>query len=107
MYLHFADCARRPNAASFAVPTGLISAPELNATSLACLPGAQVLIVEDEMLVSMVLADLLDEFGCEVVGQAATVGEALDLIETGDAFDAAILDVNIAATRSSPSQTCW
>jgi CheY-like chemotaxis protein len=69
---------------------------------LPTLTGMLVLIVEDELLVSMVLADLLDEFGCTVAGQAATVSEALDRIETGDDFDAAILDVNIGGDKVFP-----
>lgn len=87
--LHGGENAR--NAAASGAPLGLPT-----------LTGLLVLIVEDELLVSMVLADLLDEFGCTVAGQAATVSEALDRIETGDDFDAAILDVNIGGDKVFP-----
>lgn len=69
---------------------------------LAALAGLQVLIVEDEVLVSMLLADLLDEFGCTVAGQAATVGEALEFLAAHDDFDAAILDVNLGGEKVFP-----
>lgn len=37
----------------------------MNTTTLA---GLRVLVVEDEMLVSMLLEDMLADFGCSVVG---------------------------------------
>ncbi len=53
-----------------------------------------VLIVEDEPLISMMLEDVLDALGHKVVGICETVGEALVRIEEGG-FDLAILDVNL------------
>jgi len=53
-----------------------------------------VLIVEDEPLISMMLEDVLDGLGHRVVGICETVGEALIRIEEGG-FDLAILDVNL------------
>jgi CheY-like chemotaxis protein len=63
--------------------------------------GARVLLVEDEMLVSMLIEGMLDEFGCEVVGPAPTVQAALALIHEQD-FDCAILDVNVGGTWVYP-----
>ena len=58
------------------------------------LSGLRVLVVEDDALIAMLLEDLLDEFGCQVVGPAATIGEALNLIEAAT-IDVALLDLNL------------
>lgn len=65
------------------------------------LQGLRVLVVEDEMLVSMLLEDMLTDCGCEVVGPAADVDAALDLA-TSAQIDAAILDLNLGGRRSFP-----
>lgn len=54
----------------------------------------RILVVEDEVLISMLLGDWLSEMGHELVGPAHTVAEALALIET-NAPAAALLDVNL------------
>lgn len=54
----------------------------------------RVLIVEDELLVAMNLEDMLEGFGCEVVGPYPTLAEARVAVEA-DALDAALLDVNV------------
>lgn len=58
-------------------------------------PALKVLIVEDEPIIAMMLADMLDLLGHDVVGQADTLDAAHRLIEAGG-FDAAILDVYLA-----------
>ncbi|WP_337187484.1 response regulator [Phenylobacterium sp.] len=65
------------------------------------LDGARILVVEDEFLVAALLEDVLRSFGCDVVGPAATVEEALALLDTQE-IDAAVLDVNIAGTPVFP-----
>jgi CheY-like chemotaxis protein len=55
---------------------------------------ARILIVEDEALVAALLEDRLCALGCDLVGSAATVSEALDLVAR-ERIDAAVLDVNI------------
>lgn len=55
---------------------------------------ARVLVVEDESLVAMMLADMLEEIGCTVVGPVASCAGALRLLE-GEALDLALLDVNL------------
>ena len=65
------------------------------------LQGLRVLVVEDEMMVSMLLEDMLADLGCAVVGPAARLEEAMDLAERGD-FDCALLDVNLAGKQSFP-----
>ena len=65
------------------------------------LRGARILLVEDEMLVSMLLEDLLTDLGCEVVGPVAQLGRAVDLA-TVASFDAALLDLNVDGTEVYP-----
>lgn len=61
----------------------------------------RVLLVEDEMMVAMLLEDMLSDFGCEVIGPAGRVDEALSLARNG-AIDVAILDVNLAGQETYP-----
>jgi DNA-binding response OmpR family regulator len=64
-------------------------------------PAARVLIVEDEMMVSMLLEDMLDELGYQVVGPVADLGEARKIAERGE-IEAAILDVNLNGQDTFP-----
>ena len=63
------------------------------------LSGRRILVVEDEMMVLMNVEDMLADLGCESIVAAATVEQALALIETED-FDAAMLDMNLKGERS-------
>lgn len=65
------------------------------------LSSLRVLIVEDESLVAMLLEDMLLDLGAEVVGVAASVENALALLQD-ESIDAALLDVNIEGQRSFP-----
>ena len=65
------------------------------------LKGARVLVVEDEFMVAALLGDTLAALGCEVVGPAAEVAEALELLER-ETIDAAVLDVNIGGEMVFP-----
>ncbi len=56
-----------------------------------------VLLVEDEVLISMLVADALSEHGF-VVHEAATADEALRYIETGGKVDVLFTDVNLPGT---------
>ncbi len=58
------------------------------------LSGRRILVVEDEFLVLMLTEDMLGDLGCESVIAAATVNQALALIES-QSFDAAMLDMNL------------
>jgi len=58
------------------------------------LSGLRVLLVEDDALITMLLEDLLVEFGCQVVGPAANIAAALSLIEA-ETIDVALLDLNL------------
>jgi CheY-like chemotaxis protein len=61
----------------------------------------RVLVVEDEMMVLMSIENMLSELGCRSVTAAATVTEALALISS-QAFDLAMLDLNLGGTKSYP-----
>ena len=65
------------------------------------LAGRRILVVEDEMLVLLNIEDMLADLGCESVSVAATVGQAMALIET-QTFDAAMVDVNLSGANSYP-----
>lgn len=62
---------------------------------------ARVLVVEDEPLLAETLCDLMRDAGCEPVGPAATVAEALSLIEQGG-IDVALLDIRLRRETSFP-----
>ena len=63
--------------------------------------GKRILVVEDEMIVAMLIEDILMDGGATVVGPAARVNKALDLLGT-EAVDAALLDVNLAGENTMP-----
>jgi len=63
--------------------------------------GRHILVVEDEIMVLMTIEGMLVDVGCNSIKTAATVGQALALIET-QVFDAALLDVNLNGTASYP-----
>jgi CheY-like chemotaxis protein len=65
------------------------------------LSGRRILVVEDEMLVLMSIEDMLADLGCESVAAAATVDQAVALIDA-QVFDAAMLDMNLNGTKSFP-----
>src|ERR1700761_9283610 len=61
-------------------------------TDIAQLSGLRVLVVEDEMMVSMLIEDMLADLGCTVVGPASRLDEAMELVK-GAELDCAVLDV--------------
>jgi CheY-like chemotaxis protein len=65
------------------------------------LNGLRVLVVEDEAAISLLLEDMLLDFGCEVVGPAARLAAALEAVER-ETLDLAILDVNVAGEPIYP-----
>ena len=69
------------------------------------LQGQRILVVEDEALVAMLVADGLSDAGAEVVGPAFSVNKALGLIECAAAdggLSAAVLDINLDGAAVSP-----
>ena len=65
------------------------------------LRGLRVLVVEDEAAISLLLEDMLLDFGCEVIGPAARLATALDTVNR-EQVDLAILDVNVAGEPIYP-----
>jgi CheY-like chemotaxis protein len=62
---------------------------------------AKLLLVEDDALVRMLLADMLGEIGYTVAAEAASVDEALEATRKTD-FDLAILDADLQGRSVSP-----
>jgi CheY-like chemotaxis protein len=65
------------------------------------LNGLRILVVEDEAAISLLLEDMLLDFGCEVIGPAARLSAALDAVAR-EQVDLAILDVNVAGEPIYP-----
>jgi CheY-like chemotaxis protein len=65
------------------------------------LSGRRVLLVEDEMMVAWLLEEMLSDLGCAVVGPAASIKQALAMLDT-EAIDVAVLDVNLNGQLSYP-----
>jgi CheY-like chemotaxis protein len=63
--------------------------------------GLKVLVVEDEGFVALMIEDMLEDLGCEIVASAARLAEARGLAATAT-IDLAILDVNLAGHPSFP-----
>ena len=64
-------------------------------------PGRRVLVVDDEVLVAMLITDMLEDLGHEVIGPAHTLDDGLALAKAG-AFDCAILDISLNGKPSTP-----
>lgn len=65
------------------------------------LTGLRVLVVEDEAAISLLLEDMLLDFGCQVIGPAARLAAALETLAR-EKVDLAILDVNVAGEPIYP-----
>ncbi|MGY3266894.1 response regulator [Lysobacter sp. HA35] len=57
--------------------------------------GLRLLLVEDEYVLALGLADALGDMGAVVLGPVTTVEDALGLVERVPEIDAAVLDVNL------------
>jgi CheY-like chemotaxis protein len=64
------------------------------------LAGKRILLVEDEYILASDLAEFLGQHGVEVAGPVGSVAQALAM--TGNALDAAVLDVNLQGERVYP-----
>ena len=65
------------------------------------MPGVSIFLVEDEGLIRLMLADMVEELGHRVVAEAGNLEVGQALAETA-IFDLAILDINIAGRIISP-----
>jgi CheY-like chemotaxis protein len=61
----------------------------------------KVLVVDDEALIAMLIEDMLSDLGCDVVGPAYRLSEALELAKDSD-IDCAILDLNLEGKPTFP-----
>ena len=64
-------------------------------------PGRRVLVVDDEVLVAMLITDMLENLGHQVVGPAHDLEDGLALANAGG-FDCAILDISLNGKSSMP-----
>ncbi len=65
------------------------------------LSGVRVFLAEDEEMLSWALEEVLNEIGCQVVGTAKRVSEALTFVEE-NSFDVAVLDATLADGAIDP-----
>jgi len=64
------------------------------------IPRRRILVVDDEMLIAMLLEQMAQDLGYEVVGPALTIDEAMSFLER-ESFDCAVLDVSLGHGVSS------
>lgn len=62
---------------------------------------ASILLVEDEALIRMMLAEMVEELGHRVVAEAGCVDDARSLAEI-EGYDLAILDINLQGADVRP-----
>lgn len=60
-----------------------------------------VLLVEDEVMIRMMVADMLEEIGYVIAAEAGDIDDAVRLVQVTD-FDIAILDVNVNGKVITP-----
>jgi CheY-like chemotaxis protein len=63
--------------------------------------GLRVVVVEDEALISLALAEMLEELGHQVVGPFATLAKA-DAAVQSEQFDVALLDIQLGHEEAYP-----
>lgn len=81
---------------------GAPAEPALEAPNSPSLPsGHSILVVEDEAITALAAAQTLEQAGFTVIGPAARVGEAIDLLRTS-LPDAAMLDLNLFGSPAYP-----
>ena len=74
---------------------------QMQGTVKAGSPRRSILLVEDEVMIRMMVADMLEELGYTIAGEAGDIDEAIRLVQATD-FDLAILDVNVNGKVISP-----
>lgn len=60
-----------------------------------------MLVVEDEGAIAMLIEEMLEDLGCEIVASVARLAAAQERASTAH-IDLAILDVNLAGERAFP-----
>ncbi len=64
-------------------------------------PARRILLVEDEAMIAMLVEDMLEDMGHDLVTVATRLDQALEAARTG-AFDMAILDLNLGGALTYP-----
>jgi len=72
----------------------------MTATDDGDLTGRRILIIEDEHIVAESLSRVLRAWGAVIVGAAATVEQALTMIDSPAPIDGALLDINLRGVRA-------
>lgn len=62
----------------------------------------RILVVEDEVMIALLIADTLESNGFEVVGPCQTVSQALAKLGIQGCCDAVVLDANLRNESSVP-----
>ncbi|MBV8191000.1 MAG: response regulator [Alphaproteobacteria bacterium] len=85
------------------MPPGPAPEPEQSATSgeRPRLSGMRLLVVEDELLVSMLIEEMLIGLGVTVIGPHVRLADALAAAKV-ERFDGAVLDINLAGEQADP-----
>ncbi len=94
--------------ARFVIPERYVSEGKARAPSIEVVADntqdgpmpSHVLVVEDNMIISLDITDSLDELGVPAAQVASSVGEAMSLLDR-EVFDMALLDVNLGAETSA------
>jgi CheY-like chemotaxis protein len=68
----------------------------------ATLAGLRILVAEDQAAIAMMIEDMLEGLGCEVVGPTPTVEAALVAIRE-NRLDGALLDLNLHGRDALPA----
>jgi PAS domain S-box-containing protein len=63
--------------------------------------AVRVLVIEDDMLIALDLAEMLRELGHQVIGPVGRLSDALEIIER-ESVDAAVLDANLGGESAAP-----
>jgi CheY-like chemotaxis protein len=66
------------------------------------LAGVRILVVEDNFLLAMEIEALLRRQGCEVVGPAGSIEQAVAVLERAEVLNAAVLDVDLQGRLVTP-----
>src|SRR5689334_23532064 len=74
---------------------------ELESMSATRPPRGSVFLVEDEVMIRMMVADMLEELGFSIAAEAGEINEAIRLAQS-TYYDLAILDVNVNGKVISP-----
>ncbi len=66
------------------------------------LKDLRVFVAEDEMLLAIDLCETLERAGAIVIGPARSLAAARSLVQSGEAFDVALIDLNLAGETATP-----